>query len=60
MSQEINRQLFDALRNMVEWWGYALARGANPSAADQAKVEQLVHDAFTALRAADPTYKFHL
>lgn len=51
-------KLFDALKNMAEWWAYAIAKppGAEPNAEDHKKVEQLAADAITALHAADPTY----
>jgi len=50
--------LFDALRAMVEWWAYAMAKpaGAQPDADDHKKVEQLAVQAINALHKADPTY----
>lgn len=50
--------LFDALRDMSEWWAYAMAKplGAQPNAEDHKKVEQLAVKAINALHKADPTY----
>ncbi len=53
-----SRELFVALRDITEWWAYAMAKpdGAQPSADDHKKVEQLAVQAINALHAADPTY----
>jgi len=50
--------LFNALRDMTEWWAYAMAKppGAKPDAEDEMKVERLADSAITALHAANPEY----
>lgn len=55
-------KLFDALREMSEWWAYAMEKpvGAKPSADDHKKVEQLAVKALDALHAADPDYVHRL
>lgn len=53
-----SRELFIALRDISEWWAYAMAKpdGAKPGADDLKKVEQLALQAINALHAADPSY----
>lgn len=54
----VNGKLFAALREMSEWWAYAMEKppGAHPDADDQKKVEELAEQAIEALHAADPSY----
>jgi hypothetical protein len=54
--------LFGALKDMAEWWAYAMDKppGAEPSADDHKKVEQMAVNAIHALHAADSDYVHRL
>lgn len=59
---DVRNALFDALREMSEWWAYAMDKpiGAKPTAEDHKKVEQLAVKAINALHMVDPTYVHRL
>jgi hypothetical protein len=56
--KEAGPQLFEALREICEFWAYGLAKpdGTNPSVEDKEKVERIALKALHTLHAADPSY----
>ncbi len=57
-AEPVQRLLFDALKDMAEFWAYGMAKppGAKPSPEDEMRVERIANAAITALHAADPSY----